>query len=138
MPRHCITQGLGTILRARHLVLLAFGEEKAEAVAGAVEGPVTASLPGSAIQLHPHVTVIVDEAAASELRTPTTTAPPGPTASNGSTSNVESRTLSAQTAIRGQVRDSTSGATGTPQRRVPSAQTSVTVQSWSSSTASAA
>lgn len=68
VPKHCITQGLGTILRARHLVLLAFGEGKAEAVAGAVEGPVTASLPGSAIQLHPHTTVVVDEAAASRLR----------------------------------------------------------------------
>jgi glucosamine-6-phosphate deaminase len=68
VPMHCITQGLGTILRARHLVLLAFGEGKAEAVAGAVEGPVTASLPGSAIQLHPHATVLVDEAAASRLR----------------------------------------------------------------------
>ena len=67
VPRHCITQGLGTILRARHLVLLAFGEGKAEAVAGAVEGPLTASLPGSAIQLHPHATVVVDEAAASRL-----------------------------------------------------------------------
>lgn len=67
VPRHCITQGLGTIMRARHLVLLAFGEGKAEAVAGAVEGPVTASLPGSAIQLHPHATVVVDEAAASRL-----------------------------------------------------------------------
>lgn len=67
VPRHCITQGLGTIRRARHLVLLAFGEGKAAAVAGAVEGPVTASLPGSAIQLHPHATVIVDEAAASQL-----------------------------------------------------------------------
>ncbi|WP_292835368.1 glucosamine-6-phosphate deaminase [Microbacterium sp.] len=68
VPRHCITQGLGTILRARHLVLLAFGEGKAAAVAGALEGPVTASLPGSAIQLHPHATVVVDEAAASTLR----------------------------------------------------------------------
>lgn len=68
VPRHCITQGLGTILRARHLVLLAFGEGKAEAVAGAVEGPLSASLPGSAIQLHPHTTVVVDEAAASRLR----------------------------------------------------------------------
>lgn len=67
VPRHCITQGLGTIMRARHLVLLAFGEGKAEAVAGAVEGPVTASLPGSAIQLHPHATVVVDEGAASRL-----------------------------------------------------------------------
>lgn len=68
VPRHCITQGLGTILRARHLVLLAFGEGKAEAVAGALEGPVSAMLPGSAIQLHPHATVVVDEAAASRLR----------------------------------------------------------------------
>jgi len=67
VPMHCITQGLGTILGAKHLVLLAFGEGKAAAVAGAVEGPVTSSLPGSAIQLHPHVTVVVDEAAASQL-----------------------------------------------------------------------
>ncbi len=67
VPVHCITQGLGTILRSRQLVLLAFGEAKAAAVAGAVEGPLTASLPGSAVQLHPRVTVIVDEAAASLL-----------------------------------------------------------------------
>ncbi len=68
VPLHCLTQGLGTILDARALVLLAFGEAKADAVAGAVEGPVSASLPGSAIQLHPEVTVILDEAAASKLR----------------------------------------------------------------------
>jgi len=68
VPRHCITQGLGTILRARHLVLLAFGEGKARAVAAAVEGPVSALLPASAIQLHPHVTVVLDEAAASQLQ----------------------------------------------------------------------
>lgn len=68
VPMHCITQGLGTILRARHLILLAFGEGKAEAVAGAIEGAVSASLPGSAIQLHERVTVVVDEAAASRLR----------------------------------------------------------------------
>ena len=67
VPMHCVTQGLGTILRARRLVLLAFGAGKAAALAGAVEGPLTASLPGSAIQLHPQVTVIVDEAAAAEL-----------------------------------------------------------------------
>ncbi len=67
VPMHCITQGLGTILSARHLVLLAFGEGKAAAVAGAVEGPVSASCPGSAIQLHPRATVVVDEAAASRL-----------------------------------------------------------------------
>ena len=70
VPMHCITQGLGTILRARHLMLLAFGEGKAEAVAGAVEGPVSACNPGSAIQLHPHVTVLVDEAAASRPAQP--------------------------------------------------------------------
>ena len=64
VPTHCITQGIGTILRAGHLVLLAFGEGKADAVAGAVEGPITASVPGSCIQLHAHVTVVVDEAAA--------------------------------------------------------------------------
>ncbi|TQL47000.1 glucosamine-6-phosphate deaminase [Homoserinimonas aerilata] len=68
VPRHCITQGLGTILRARHLVLLAFGENKAVAVAAALEGPVSASTPGSVVQLHPRVTVLVDEAAASGLR----------------------------------------------------------------------
>ncbi|MGR0221021.1 glucosamine-6-phosphate deaminase [Agromyces sp. ZXT2-6] len=67
VPMHCITQGIGTILRARHLVLLAFGASKARAIADAVEGPVSASRPGSAIQLHPHATVIVDEAAAADL-----------------------------------------------------------------------
>jgi glucosamine-6-phosphate deaminase len=68
VPTHCLTQGLGTILRARHLILLAFGESKAAAIAAAVEGPMGASAPGSAVQLHPHVTVIVDEAAASQLK----------------------------------------------------------------------
>lgn len=68
VPVHCITQGIGTILRARHLILLAFGSGKADAVAGAVEGPVSTSNPGSAIQLHPHATVLVDAPAASGLR----------------------------------------------------------------------
>ncbi|WEO76857.1 glucosamine-6-phosphate deaminase [Cryobacterium sp. SO2] len=67
VPIHCITQGLGTIRRAKHLLLLAFGAQKADAIAAAVEGPVTASSPGSVIQLHPHVTVLVDEAAAAGL-----------------------------------------------------------------------
>ena len=67
VPRHCITQGLGTILRARHLVLLAFGEAKADAVAAALEGPLSAMMPASAVQLHPHVTVVLDEGAASKL-----------------------------------------------------------------------
>ena len=68
VPRHVVTQGVGTILEARHLVLLAFGSPKAGAVAAAVEGPVTAMVPASALQLHPHATVVVDEAAASRLR----------------------------------------------------------------------
>lgn len=63
VPRRSITQGIGTILRARHLVLLAFGESKAQAVASAVEGPLTSSVPASAIQLHPRATVVIDEAA---------------------------------------------------------------------------
>ncbi|WP_210479660.1 glucosamine-6-phosphate deaminase [Naasia sp. SYSU D00948] len=67
VPIHCITQGLGTILRARHLLLLAFGEGKADALAAAVEGPVSARVPGSVIQLHPRVTVLVDDRAASRL-----------------------------------------------------------------------
>ncbi|MEM9891336.1 MAG: glucosamine-6-phosphate deaminase [Actinomycetota bacterium] len=67
VPTHCVTQGIGTILEAAHLVLLAFGSHKAAAVAAAVEGPVTASLPASCIQLHQRVTVVVDEAAAVEL-----------------------------------------------------------------------
>ncbi|MBT1169671.1 glucosamine-6-phosphate deaminase [Bifidobacterium sp. SO4] len=68
VPTHCITQGIGTILKARHLVLLAFGAGKAEAVAETVEGGVSAFCPASALQLHPHATIIVDEAAASRLR----------------------------------------------------------------------
>ena len=68
VPRHCITQGLGTIMDARRLLLLASGEGKAEAVAAAVEGPVSASCPASLLQLHQRATVIADEAAASRLR----------------------------------------------------------------------
>ncbi|MFG2822470.1 glucosamine-6-phosphate deaminase [Kitasatospora sp. NPDC048365] len=68
VPHHVITQGIGTILEARHLVLLATGEGKADAVAAAVEGPLSALVPASALQLHPHATVVVDEAAASRLK----------------------------------------------------------------------
>ncbi len=67
VPLHSVTQGLGTILRARHLVMLAFGAVKADAVAAALEGPLSASMPASAIQLHPHVTVVVDEPASAAL-----------------------------------------------------------------------
>ena len=67
VPQHCLTQGIGTILEARHLVLIASGPTKAEAVRQLVEGPVSASWPATALQLHPHVTVLVDPEAASGL-----------------------------------------------------------------------
>ncbi|WP_141014326.1 glucosamine-6-phosphate deaminase [Nocardioides sambongensis] len=67
VPHHVLTQGLATILRARHLVLLASGAGKAEALAAAVEGPVSASCPASVLQHHPHVTVLVDDAAGARL-----------------------------------------------------------------------
>jgi glucosamine-6-phosphate deaminase len=68
VPHHVLTQGVGTILDARHLVLVAPGEGKADAVARTVEGPVTAFFPASALQLHPHVSVVADEAAAGRLQ----------------------------------------------------------------------
>jgi glucosamine-6-phosphate deaminase len=67
VPRHVLTQGLGTILEARHLLLIATGAGKADAVAACVEGPVSASCPGSVLQLHPHVTVLLDPPAAARL-----------------------------------------------------------------------
>ncbi len=67
VPTHCLTQGLGTVLEARHLLLVAQGENKAAAVRHAVEGPVSSRWPGSALQLHEHATVMVDEAAAGQL-----------------------------------------------------------------------
>jgi len=67
VPVHCLTQGLGTISEARHLVLLAIGEHKAPAVRQLVEGAISARWPATVLQLHPHVTVLVDEAAASGL-----------------------------------------------------------------------
>jgi glucosamine-6-phosphate deaminase len=67
VPNHVLTQGLGTILEARHLLVIATGEGKAGAVAASVEGPLSASCPASVLQLHPHVTVLLDAAAASRL-----------------------------------------------------------------------
>jgi glucosamine-6-phosphate deaminase len=68
VPQHCLTQGIGTILEARHIVLVASGRGKAEAVHQLVEGPVSAMWPATALQLHPHVTVLLDTAAASRLQ----------------------------------------------------------------------
>ncbi len=67
VPIYAITMGVGTILEARHCLLLASGTSKAHPIAQAVEGPVTAMCTASALQLHPHVTVYLDEAAAGAL-----------------------------------------------------------------------
>ena len=67
VPRHVITMGIGTIMDARECLLLALGEHKAKAVAAAVEGPITASVPASALQLHPAAKLVLDEAAAALL-----------------------------------------------------------------------
>ena len=67
VPRHALTIGIATILAARRIVLVAFGTAKTEAVARTVEGPLSAMVPASALQLHPRATVIVDEAAARHL-----------------------------------------------------------------------
>jgi glucosamine-6-phosphate deaminase len=67
VPHHVLTQGLGTIGDARHVVLIATGAGKAAAVRDMVEGPVSASCPASVLQLHRHVSVLLDEDAARDL-----------------------------------------------------------------------
>ena len=68
VPHHVLTQGLGTIMEARHVILLATGAQKAQAVREFVEGPVATICPASILQFHPHATVLLDEAAASALK----------------------------------------------------------------------
>jgi len=68
IPRHVLTMGVGTIMEAREIVLLAFGEAKAKTLADAVEGPVTASVPASILQFHQKATILVDEDGASQLK----------------------------------------------------------------------
>lgn len=68
VPVTAVTQGLGTISEAKHVLLLATGETKAPAIAALVEGAVSAQCPASVLQLHPHVTVIIDTAAADKLK----------------------------------------------------------------------
>ncbi len=67
VPDHAVTVGIGTILESRTIVLLATGGAKADAVARMIEGPVTAMCPASALQLHPRVRVVLDQAAAARL-----------------------------------------------------------------------
>ena len=67
VPRLAITMGVGTILESRQCLLIACGEAKAAAIAATVEGPVTAQVTASALQLHRDVVAVIDEAAASQL-----------------------------------------------------------------------
>lgn len=67
VPRMAITMGIGTILEADHVLLLATGASKAQAVHDFVEGPVTSLMPASALQMHPKVTVLLDSSAAELL-----------------------------------------------------------------------
>lgn len=67
VPRHCITMGVGTIMEAAKILVLAFGHNKAKAVADMIEGPITAMCPASALQFHRRVIVILDEEAAARL-----------------------------------------------------------------------
>lgn len=67
VPKTAISMGIKTIMQSRGIILLAAGQEKADAVAGMVSGKITPELPASVLQLHPNVTVIVDEAAASKI-----------------------------------------------------------------------
>lgn len=68
VPQHVITMGIGTILEARHLIVLAFGSAKANAVAAMVEGPITAMVPASVLQMHRIVTALIDEPASTKLQ----------------------------------------------------------------------
>lgn len=67
VPTHAISMGIASIMAAKEIVLLAFGEGKADAVQAMVEGPVTEDCPASVLQNHKNVTIIVDEAAGSKL-----------------------------------------------------------------------
>lgn len=68
VPTHCLTQGLATIMAARHVILVALGRSKAEAVHHLVEGAVSAMWPATILQHHPHVTVLLDDSAAQRLQ----------------------------------------------------------------------
>jgi glucosamine-6-phosphate deaminase len=68
VPRRAITMGVGTILECRRCILLATGADKAGVIAKAVEGPITSMISATALQLHPRCTVVVDEAAAGQLK----------------------------------------------------------------------
>ena len=68
VPRSALTMGIGDIMQAKKIILLANGQNKAKAIAALVQGEVTETVPASVLQRHPDCTVIVDKAAASLLK----------------------------------------------------------------------
>jgi len=69
VPREALSMGMGTILKAATILLIATGERKAQCIERTVRGPVTTRLPASFLQLHPRAEFYLDRAAASRLRT---------------------------------------------------------------------
>ncbi|NVY96623.1 glucosamine-6-phosphate deaminase [Lactobacillus sp. DCY120] len=67
VPREAISMGIASIMKSKHILLLAFGANKADAIAKTVNGPVSEDCPASVLQNHPNATIIVDEAAAANL-----------------------------------------------------------------------
>jgi len=67
IPKRAVTMGIQSIMEARQVIMVAFGKNKAEAIKGMLEGPVTTGLPASVLQGHPHVSVILDQEAAALL-----------------------------------------------------------------------
>ncbi len=67
VPKYAITMGIGTIMEAHELLLLASGEGKADAIKATVEGPITAMVPATIMQMHRKAVLIVDKEAASKL-----------------------------------------------------------------------
>jgi len=68
IPRQALTLGIGTIMEAREIILLASGQGKAQAIARSVERPITLAVPASALQVHPNTVFIIDQDAASQLK----------------------------------------------------------------------
>jgi glucosamine-6-phosphate deaminase len=68
IPRYCLTMGIGTIMESRMILLLASGRQKSHAIQQSIEGPVTATIPASILQLHTQAKIIIDEDAAAQLQ----------------------------------------------------------------------